>query len=75
MHEQAERTKEAERIYREQPVTFHIFGQLLSVGTLAALLHAAQTNGLVVRCCQGSLEAFQDASHALLQHLSMMRDT
>lgn len=61
-HEDVSRT---EQLYKENPVSLHIFGEHFDGTAFTALLHLASGMDVPVRCCNGSVEEREQAAKAL----------
>ena len=56
---------EIERIYKENPVSLHMFGEHFGETAFTALQHLASRTDVPVRCCHGSVEEREQAVKAL----------
>ena len=54
-----------EQLYRENPVSLHIFGEHFGGTAFTALQHLASRTDVPVRCCNGSVEEREQAAKAL----------
>ena len=56
---------EIERMYKENPVSLHMFGEHFGETAFTALQHLASRTDVPVRCCHGSVEEREQAVKAL----------
>jgi tetratricopeptide (TPR) repeat protein len=67
MQARRNRTQEVERLYSTQTLPIHIVAQALNVDDFVALAGLANSQNVLIRCCDGS-QAERDDAHNALQH-------
>ena len=72
--ERHHRQKEAEALYASKLLPIRMLGAALNVSEMAALVHIAVTDGLVLRCCIGSPDEYAGAVNDLTASAEVVLD-
>jgi tetratricopeptide (TPR) repeat protein len=73
--ERRRQEKEAEALYTQKLIPISLFGEAINKTEIHAVAHVACTDGLVLRCCVGSLDEYQEATNALRSASEVVLDT